>query len=585
MKAQQRRKTSSASDGLEKAPTGIRGLDEITAGGFPRGRPILIAGSAGSGKTTIAMEFLVRGANDFGEPGVFVAFEEREDDLITNFASMGFDLKALQARKKLALDYIHIERSEIEETGEYDLEALFIRLGHAIDSIGAKRIVLDTIEALFAGLPNEMILRAELRRLFRWLKEKRVTAVITAERGKEGSLTRHGLEEYVADCVLVVDQRIQQQISTRRLRIVKYRGSDHGSNEYPFLIGDEGVSVLPITSMGLAHTASDQRISTGIPRLDAMMTGKGYYRGSSVLISGTAGTGKTSLAAAFATAAARRGERCLYFAFEESPSQIARNMRSINIDLDPWVKKGLIEFRAYRPTLHGLELHLLTIHDMVKRARPDVVVIDPMTNLIEVGNDLEVKSMLTRLIDFFKSEQITAVFTSLTGGGISPEQSEVGVSSLMDTWLLLRNLESGGERNRALYILKSRGMAHSNQIREFVLGANGIDLVDVYVGPGVVLTGAARLAQEAREKTEAELRQQAIEGWRREIERERKAAEAQIAAVQNGLEARVERLNQQIASERFREKTLTEERRNVARQRKADAPRKSTKRAAIGESP
>jgi circadian clock protein KaiC len=570
MKTREQKKKAASLDVLEKAPTGIQGLDEITAGGFPKGRPTLIAGSAGSGKTTIAMEFLVRGILNWNEPGVFIAFEEREEDLIKNFASMGFDIPGLQAKKKLALDYVHIERSEIEETGEYDLEGLFIRLNSAINSVGAKRVVLDTIEALFAGLPNQMILRAELRRLFRWLKDKGVTAVITGERGNGHGLTRHGLEEYVADCVVVIDQRIQQQISTRRLRIVKYRGSEHGTNEYPFLISNDGVSVLPITSIGLTHTASDQRISSGIPRLDAMLGGQGYYRGSSILISGTAGTGKSSLAAAFVEAAARRGERSLYFAFEESPSQIARNMRSINIDVEPWVKKRLIEFCAYRPTLHGLELHLLTLHEAVKRVKPRVVILDPITNLIQVGSDLEVKSMLTRLIDFFKSEQITTVFTSLTSSDASAEESEVGVSSLMDTWLLVRNIESGGERNRALFILKSRGMAHSNQIREFVLSDQGIDLVDVYVGPGVVLTGTSRLAQESREQAEAELRQRAIERRRREIERERQVADAQVAALRSGMEAKIEELDQEIAEEQFRQTTLAEQRRNLARERMAD---------------
>jgi circadian clock protein KaiC len=575
MKAPERNaKTSPA--GLDKARTGIPGLDEITAGGLPRGRPTLLAGGAGSGKTTLAMEFLVRGATEFGEPGVFMAFEEREADLASNYASMGYDLKALSARKKLSLDYVHIERSEIEETGEYDLEGLFVRLNHAIEEIGAKRVVLDTIEALFAGLPNEMILRAELRRLFRWLKDKGVTAIITAERGNETSLTRHGLEEYVADCVIEIDQRIEHQISTRRLRILKYRGSTHGTNEYPFLISDEGVTVLPITSVGLAHAASALRISTGIPRLDAMLGKKGYFRGSSVLISGTAGTGKSSLAAAFVEAAARRGERCLYFAFEESPRQVVRNMRSINIDLEPWITKGLLEFRAYRPTLHGLELHLLTVHEAVLRAKPKVVVLDPITNLIQVGSDLEVKSMLTRLIDFLKAEQITTVFTSLTSGDVDPEQSEVGVSSLMDTWILLRNVEFAGERNRALQILKSRGMPHSNQIREFVLSNKGIDLVDVYVGPGTVLTGSARLAQESRDQTEAELRRRAIERQRREIVREQQAVEAEIAALRVRLETKVEHLAHEIAIEELRQTTAREQRRHAAQQRMADAPTAAT---------
>jgi circadian clock protein KaiC len=569
MKAKQQAKAGRvpSSDLLKKAPTGVRGLDEVTGGGLPKGRPTLIAGGAGSGKTTLAMEFLVRGAVDYGEPGVFVTFEERVEDLITNFASMGFRLESLVARGKLALDYVQIERSEIEETGEYDLEGLFIRLGHAIDSVRAKRVVLDTLEALFAGLPNETILRAELRRLFRWLKERGVTAIITGERGSHGTLTRHGLEEYVADCVISIDQRIEHQVATRRLRIVKYRGSSHGTNEYPFLISDEGVSVLPITSAGLTHTASHQRISTGIPRLDAMMQKKGYYRGSTVLVSGTAGTGKSSLAAAFVQAAARRGERCLYFAFEESPAQIMRNMRSINIDLEPWVEKRLLHFQAYRPTLHGLELHLLTIHEAVDRLKPKVVVLDPITNLIQVGSEMEVKSMLTRLLDYFKLAGITTLLTSLTRDNLAAEHSEVGISSLIDTWLLLRNVESGGERNRALYILKSRGMAHSNQIREYLLSDHGIDLADVYVGPDPVLTGSARATQESRERTEAELRRRDTERRRREIERERKAAAAEMAGLRAELDAKIDRLSQEIAVEEFRQGSLADERRQHARRR------------------
>ena len=380
---------------------------------------------------------------------------------------MGYDLKDLADRKKMVVDYVHIERSEIEETGEYDLEGLFVRLGYAIDSIGAKRVVLDTIESIFAGLPNPSILRAELRRLFRWLKDKGVTAIVTGERG-DGTLTRQGLEEYVSDCVILLDHRTREQISTRRLQIIKYRGSTHGTNEYPFLIDEQGISVLPITSLGLEHKASSERVSSGVPRLDTMLGGKGYFRGTSVLVSGTAGTGKSSLAAHFVDAACRRGERCVYFATEESPDLIVRNMRSIGIDLGPWVKKGLLRFDATRPTFHGLEMHLLRMHKLVGETHARVVVVDPITSYISLGDTLEVKSMLTRLIDFFKANQITAFFTSLTEGGSALEQSEVGISSLMDTWILLRHIEINGERNRGIWVLKSRGMAHSNQIREFV---------------------------------------------------------------------------------------------------------------------
>lgn len=551
---------------LEKTPSGITGLDEVTHGGLPRGRPCLVCGSAGAGKTMLAMEFLVRGAMQYNEPGVFMAFEETEEELARNVASLGFDLKGLSARKKLVVDYVRVERSEIEETGEYDLEGLFIRLNHAIETVGAKRVVLDTIESLFAALPNEGILRAELRRLFRWLKEKGVTAVITAERG-EGSLTRHGLEEYVADCVILLDHRVKEQVSTRRLRVVKYRGSLHGTNEYPFLISDRGISVLPVTSLGLEHSASTQRVSSGIPQLDEMLGGKGYFRGSSVLVSGTAGTGKSSVAAAFVSAAAARGERALYFAFEESASQILRNMGSIGMDLGPAVKKGLLEFHATRPTLHGLEMHLLRLHEYIIDFKPRVVVVDPVTNLVNVGTMLEAKLMLTRLIDLLKTHGITGLFTSLTPGDVSETQSDVGVSSLMDTWLSLRNLEVGGERNRVLYILKSRGMAHSNQVREFILSARGIELVDVYSGAGTVLTGSARAAQETLEVGEALSRRQGMERRKRQIRREQDLADAQISQIRATAETRVEELNEEIAGEEMAEKQRARARVEMAARR------------------
>jgi len=527
---------------LEKTPTGIEGFDDITGGGLPKGRPSLICGTAGCGKTLFSMEFLVRGATEFNEPGVFVAFEENADELAKNVASLGFDVATLVRRKRLLIDYVRVEPAEIQETGEYDLEDLFIRLGHAIDTIGAKRVVLDTIEALFAGLPNQGILRAELRRLFRWLKDRGVTAVITAERG-DGALTRYGLEEYVADCVVLLDHRIHDQMSTRRLRIVKYRGSLHGTNEYPFLIGANGISVLPISSLALTHQAPTERISSGIPKLDEMLGGKGFYRGSSVLVSGAAGTGKTSLASGFVAAACRNGRRAQYFAFEESPGQIMRNMKTIGIDLAPFARKGLLEFHASRPTLNGLEMHLVSIHEHVKRFRPHVVVFDPVTNLTAVGTETEVRSMLTRLIDLLKSEGITALFNSLTSGGAAAEQSEVGVSSLMDTWLLVRNLESGGERNRALYILKSRGMPHSNQVREFQITARGLHLVEPYLGQNEVLTGSARVAQEARDRADAAAREQEARRRQREIDRSRQDAESRIKA----LHAEIAALDDELA--------------------------------------
>jgi len=534
---------------LQKISSGISGLDEITGGGLPKGRPTLVCGNAGCGKTLMAMEFLVRGAVEHNEPGVFMSFEENEEELTGNVASLGFDLKALSAQKKIVLDHVRIERSEIQETGEYDLEGLFIRLNHAIDSIGAKRVVLDTIEGLFAALPNHSILRSELRRLFRWLKDKGVSAIITAERG-DGLLTRHGLDEYVADCVILLDHRVNEQLSTRRLRVVKYRGSVHGTNEYPFLISKDGFSVLPVTSMGLDHPASSERISSGVNRLDTMLGGKGFFRGSSILVSGTAGTGKSSIAAAFVDAAARRGERSLYFAFEESQNQILRNMNSISLNLEPWVKKGLLQFHASRPSLYGLEMHLLTIYDAVKKFKPRVVVMDPVTNLISVGTEIEVRSMLTRLIDFFKTEQVTALFPSLTTGDSS--QSEVAISSLMDVWILLRNIESAGERNRGLYILKSRGMEHSNQIREVLLSNNGIGLVDVYAGPATVLTGSARIEQAGREKADVDRRK------------------AQIAVLKAGLEAKIDELNQEINDENLLDQVNAKSRFNLAANRQAD---------------
>jgi circadian clock protein KaiC len=555
---------------LPKTPTGIQGLDEITFGGLPKGRPTLICGSAGCGKTLMAMEFLVQGATQFNEPGVFMAFEETEEDLRKNVASLGYDLKDLSDRKKLVVDYVHIERSEIEETGEYDLEGLFVRLGYAIDSIGAKRVVLDTIESIFAGLPNPSILRAELRRLFRWLKDKGVTAVVTGERG-DGTLTRQGLEEYVSDCVILLDHRTREQISTRRLQIIKYRGSTHGTSEYPFLIDETGISVLPITSIGLEHKASSERISSGVARLDAMLGGKGYYRGTSVLVSGTAGSGKSSLAAHFIDAACRRGEPCVYFATEESPDLIVRNMRSIGIDLGPWVKKGLLRFDATRPTFHGLEMHLLRMHKLVRETRARVVVVDPITSYISLGDTLEVKSMLNRLIDFFKSHQITAFFTSLTEGGSALEQSEVGISSLMDTWILLRQIEANGERNRGIWVLKSRGMAHSNQIREFVFTERGIELVDVYLGAAGMLTGTARVAQEGQEKAEALLRRQDLERKQRSLAQRKKALEAQIAALREAFETEKKELEKDIIDQKQQERVLQQDRATMARSRKADA--------------
>ncbi len=556
---------------LFKSPTGITGFDELTGGGLPRGRPTLVCGGAGCGKTLFAAEFLVRGAAQYGEPGVFMAFEETAEELTANVASLGFDLQDLASRKLISVDHVRVERSEIEETGEYDLEGLFIRLGHAIDSIGARRVVLDTVESLFAGLKDDAILRAELRRLFRWLKDRGVTAVITGERG-EGTLTRQGLEEYVSDCVILLDHRVENQLSTRRLRVVKYRGSSHGTNEYPFLIDDDGISVLPVTALVLDHTTSDERVSTGIPRLDAMLGGEGYYRGSSVLVSGTAGTGKSSIAARFAEAACERGETCLYFAFEESRDQVVRNMRSIGIDLGPCIEQGRLKFFAARPTTYGLEMHLAVMHKRIAECKPQVVVVDPVSTFLSAGSHDEVRAMLTRLIDFLKSHQITALCTNLVDGEQDQEATECSISSIMDTWLLLRGVESGGERNRVLYVLKSRGMAHSNQVREFVLSRDGIDLVDVYLGPEGVLTGSARLAQEARSRSTEQERMQESQRLRVEAAHKREALQAQVAALQAEIAAGDAELSVLDQKERRRQAREEEDREEMARSRHADTP-------------
>jgi len=567
-----RRKTPRrpSSSRLRKTPTGIQGLDEITGGGLPSGRPTLVSGGAGAGKTMFGLEFLVRGATQYGEPGVFISFEETIPDLAENALSLGFDLNRLVAEKKLFLDHVSISRAEISETGEFDLDGLFIRIADAVRRVGARRVVLDTLEALFAELPNPRILRAEIRRLFGWLKQQGLTTVITAEREGPDKLTRHGIEEFVSDCVILLDHRIREEISTRRLRIVKYRGSTHGTNEYPFLIDENGISVLPISSLGLDHVAPNARISTGITRLDGMLGGQGFFRGSSILMSGTSGAGKTSVAAHFVDAACRRGERCLYFAFEESPKQIVRNMRSIGIDLNPWVSKGLLQFQAARPTYGGIEQHLLVTHRCVSSFKPGVVVVDPITNLLLVSTLGEVRSMLTRMVDFLKTEQITAMFTSLTAGSGTLEANEADVSSLMDTWLLLRTVEAGGELNRALYVLKSRGMDHSNQIREFLLTNDGLRLLDVYLGPDGVLTGSARLSQEGREKAANTSRQQDLASRKRELERKRGIFEARISMLRGEFEVEQEVLRRSITESKLLDEELLQDRGQMVRSRDAD---------------
>ncbi|SEJ61353.1 circadian clock protein KaiC [Dyadobacter koreensis] len=551
---------------LPKSPTGIVGLDKITEGGIPKDRPTLICGGAGCGKTLFSMEFIVRGAIEFNEPGVFMAFEEKADELAVNVASLGFDLEKLQAAKLIKLDHVYIERSEIEETGEYDLDGIFIRLGHAIDSIGAKRVVLDTIENLFSSLNNQAIIRAELRRLFQWLKEKKVTTIITGEKG-DGTFTRHGLEEYVSDCVILLDHRVTNQISTRLLRVVKYRGSVHGTNEYPFLIDRSGISVLPVTSLTLEHEVSTIRVSSGIPALDKMLGGQGFYKGSSVLVSGTAGTGKTSIAGYFANETCNRGERCIFFAFEESPKQIVRNMTSIGINLQDHVKNGLLKFHASRPTLNGLEMHLVAIHQMVEDFKPQTVILDPITNLITVGSVSEVKTMLIRLIDFLQSEQITVMFTALTLNNIVNEQTDEGVSSLVDAWLLVRDIEFNGERNRGMYVMKSRGMKHSNQVREFVISDEGLNLVDVYLGPEGVLTGSARDAQRLQEETGSVLRQHALTMKDMEIDRKRRVLEAKIASLKEEFDSVQDELNKSYIEDELRKEVIEKNREQLIRNR------------------
>lgn len=555
---------------LAKCPTGIQGLDEITFGGLPQGRPVLLCGKAGCGKTLMAMEFLVRGATEFNEPGVFLAFEETTQELTQNVASLGWDLAELINEKKLAIDHIRVERSEIEETGEYDLEALFIRLGFEIEAIAAKRVVIDTLEVLFGGLENAAIVRSELRRLFLWLKSKGVTAIITSESG-ENSLTRHGLEEYVSDCVIRLDQRVTNELSTRWLQIIKYRGSRHGSNEYPFLIQENGISVLPITSVGLDYPVTTEWISSGIKRLDTMLGGKGFFRGSSILLSGTAGTGKSSLCAHFADATCQRGEKCLFFAFEESAQQIIRNMRSIGIDLEDAVNQGLLKFQNLRPTFYGLEMHLVNILSIVNEFQPDAVIIDPISNLIYGSNDIQFKSFITRLIDYFKTKNITTVFTNLNEGNSAfVEYTEIGVSSLADTWILLRTVESNGERNRLIYVLKSRGTSHSNQVREFLLTNQGVQLLDVYLGAEGVLTGTARIVQEAKDKAAALVRQQKIEQKQRDIERKRLLMEAQIKAIESQFELDKQEIEKLIAIEENQESFLISEEQKRARLRQAE---------------
>ncbi len=559
---------SAALAALDKCSSGIKGLDTVTLGGLPRGRPTLVCGGSGTGKTLFGMQFLVHGILDHDEPGVFMCFEEREKDLAANVASLGFDLPALIARKKLAIEQVTIEREEIRETGEYSLDGLFIRLAAAIDEVGAKRVVLDTVESLFAALGNLGILRSELTRLFGWLKDKGVTTVVTGERG-DGTLTRHGLEEYVSDCVILLDQRVVDQIATRRIRIVKYRGSAHGSNEYPFLLDKKGFTVLPITSIGLEYPASTELISTGIHKLDAMLGGRGYFRGGTMLVSGGAGTGKTSIAAHFADAACRRGERAIYFCFEESPDQIKRNMQSIGINLGQWVEKGLLRFFASRPTSFGLEVHLGAMVNLVDEFAPRVVVLDPVTSFDTAGSKLDARSMLMRLVDLLKSRQVTALFVSLAGDTGISEHS--GISSLIDTWMIVTNLEQGAERTRTLSVVKSRGMKHSNQVRELLLSDKGADLADVVVGPdGSVLTGSALAAQQVADRAAAVIMSEEIARKKAALLRKRKAVEAKIAELEADLATEAAAVGLGIEQQEGAAATLRTSRASLARDRQDD---------------
>jgi len=496
-----------------------------------------------------------------------MAFEEKPQELAMNVASLGFDLQMLQHEKKIKIDYVHIDRSEIEETGEYDLEGLFIRLGYAIDTIGAKRVVLDTLENLFGSLTDEGILRAELRRLFTWLKDKGVTAIITGESG-EKTLTRQGLEEYVSDCVILLDHRIINQISTRRLRIIKYRGTLHGTNEYPFLIDEEGISVLPVTSLQLNKPVSSETISTGVASLDDMFSGGGYYRGSSILVSGTAGTGKTSMSSSFVNKACKDGLKCLFFAFEESPQQIIRNMSSVGVNLQSHIDSGLLSFYASRPTLYGLEMHLVAIHKAIKKFKPQVVVLDPITNLITIGSVSEVKAMLVRLIDFLQEEQITVMFTALTLNTVVNEQTDEGVSSLVDVWLSIKDIEVNGERNKGLYVMKSRGMKHSNQVREFVIEDSGLNLLDVYLGPDGILTGSARESHRIEEETGQLLHTNAQDLKDRELERKRKVLESKIDSLRTEFESIEEELNKVYTEEKIKNDVIRQTREQITHLRR-----------------
>ncbi|MGY4622086.1 circadian clock protein KaiC [Bradyrhizobium sp. USDA 4472] len=561
-------------EGISKSLTGIDGFDELTLGGLPSGRPTLVCGSAGCGKTLFASTFLFNGARQHDEPGVFVTFEERPVDIVANVDSLGFDLQSLIDQSKIVIEHIAIDPSEVAEIGDYDLEALFLRLEFAVDQIGAKRIVLDTIESLFSAFSNPAILRAEIRRLFDWLKQKGLTAVITGERG-DGSLTRQGLEEYVSDCVILLDHRVEKQISTRRLRIVKYRGTAHGTNEYPFLIDEDGFSVLPVSSLGLGHQVFDERISTGVPDLDAMLTGGGFYRGSSILLTGVAGSGKSSLACMMADAACKRGEHALYLSFEESEAQTVRNMRSIGTNLDKWLKNGQMRYIATRPTFYSLEMHLAIMLREVGKFKPQLVVLDPISAFTGSAEISEVQAMLLRIVDFLKSNGITAVFTHLAH--VQQAETDAGLSSLMDGWILLLNREANGEFNRELYLLKARGISHSNQVREFVMSNDGIHLLEPYLGEGGALTGSARRNEEARARRAEVGRLAEVARVQDQIGQRRRRALAQIEALRADIDADEAELKRIVKAEDVYLRQSRQDAAEMARGRGLDLPAGKTK--------
>ena len=559
--------------GISKAEVGVRGFDSITGGGLPQGRITLLLGASGCGKTVFGMEFLVHGASRYGEPGAFISFEETEEELAANFGPFGFDLKRMVADGKLALDYIGVTPELGIEAGEYDLEGLLFRLEKAIAAVGARRVVLDALPALFQGFSDSAAVRVALSRLFAWLKQRGITTVATAESTAE--LSRHGLGRSLSDCIVSLSMRVQDRIATRYLQVTKYRGSAHKADEFPFLISGDGLSVLPLTSVLPGYAASTDKISTGLPRLDTMLGGKGYYRGSSILVSGQAGTGKTSLAVHLAASVCRQGERCLYCAFEESEAEIVRNMRSIGLDLRQWIKQGLLGFNMSRATAGGLELHLVELENMIEQFQPQVAIFDPISNLTAVGSYAEVKSMTSRLLDFLKSGGITSLFTTLaeTGLGEQPAHvfdSRVGVSSLMDTWINLRRQENDGEQSRLIRIIKSRGMPHSNQVREFLITGSGVELVDVYLGPSGMLTGTARASEEARLHEERRRRSREVERKQREHEHRQAVLQAQIATLQIELENSSADLEQVIEEAKEQERHLSEQREQLARLRQAD---------------